>query len=180
VEGKIDVPYWTRFFQASADHCRELTRTADKNKRSFLLVERDVFGNHLGNIYKVLFRPRCLPVERWKQISGSYPMPQSFADWDFLIRLFLNHRGHFVDQSLTYFDFDPHSPFIKQLSNRLMELAAKLQDYLMPLTILTDPTLSDLRQWIQPQMREHIFARMDRDIRALAAQAAEMDALAKI
>jgi hypothetical protein len=176
VTGKINPQTWIAFFKTSGDFCRELTMLPDKRTRARLLVERSSMNNQLGNIYKILWRRRCIPAERWKQLSASYPMPQSFADWDFLLRLFLDHRGFFVDHELTWFEFDPQSPFVKLQTNAQMQLAASIQDFFMPLTILTDPTLAAMREWLSPQNCEQIYSFMGQRLRALAAAARNLDA----
>src|SRR5207302_1336746 len=76
--------------------------------------------------------------------------PESYPDWDFMLRLFLNHRGHFVDGVLAYFHYDANHAYARGCVDNYYELFTEVNLHLMPLIILIDPELAAIRQQIRP------------------------------
>ena len=123
------------------NHCKSL---CDAPERKQFLLRNDISANFLGNIYKVLFRRKCLPLKAWERQTSSYPFPSGFTDWEFLLRLFLNHTGHFVDKYLSVMNYDADSPYVKLLNNPEDRAAARASDSIMALLVESDPSLSAL------------------------------------
>jgi|GEM_PF-5214968 len=160
-------------------NCRELTRLADKRDRAIKLLSHSAIQNGLGNIYKVLFRRSCLPLKRWAHLKSSAPPCESFPDWDFLIRLFLNHRGFYVENVRAQFELSAASPVFKAMSDPQTRLAAFVAGLLLPMTVVTDPELRYLREQLQPQHYEQFFQILSQQIRGIIQQAQTADAAAR-
>jgi glycosyltransferase involved in cell wall biosynthesis len=140
-----DMARWEGVYAEINDVCRQLLAIKDPGERARLLVLKCTIQNRMGNIYKVVVRRSCLPLDRWRAIAAGFPMPMSYPDWDFLLRLILNHRGHFVEQALSEYTITSDAPYIRIRKDPALYLADCHSLLLMVLTVLADPTLHRLR-----------------------------------
>ncbi|HVT81589.1 MAG TPA: glycosyltransferase family A protein [Phycisphaerae bacterium] len=125
--------------------CRRIAAAKTVAERARLLVTQATLENFLGNIYKVVMRRECLPLARWKLVTRAYPMPTSYPDWDFLVRLMLHHEGEFVERELSRYIITPESPVARLAGDTTLRLADAFQRVLQVLTVLGDPQLGALR-----------------------------------
>jgi hypothetical protein len=144
------------YLQINAN-CRSILAIADRHARARRLVEAAAVSNGIGNIYKVLIRRRCLPLERWKQFTRAYPMPISYPDWDFLIRLMLDYRGEYIEQTLSSYEITEDAPLMRYMTDASMQHADGHQLLLMALTVLADPLLAPLRATMTPAEIQHVI-----------------------
>jgi glycosyltransferase involved in cell wall biosynthesis len=147
----LDTAGLEKFWASINANCKQILSIADLRQRARQIAVSSAAYNHLGNIYKALFHRRCLPLDRWKAIILAYPMPTSYPDWDFLLRLVLSHRGTFIDRPLSVYEVTPDAPVVRLRSNPAMVVADNHQLMLQVLTVLADPTLHALRAAMTPQ-----------------------------
>ncbi len=147
-------------------NCRKLAAMASRAERARQLVVSSALENNLGNIYKVVVRKSCLPLERWRMVTRAYPLPTAYPDWDFLIRLMLHHRGEFVDKELSHYIITPDSPIARLPKDAAMRVADGFQRLLQVMTVLGDPALAELRSACSPQemqmLADHAGKRVER------------------
>jgi glycosyltransferase involved in cell wall biosynthesis len=147
----IDTAGLEKFWASINANCQQILAMPDLRQRARQIATSAAAYNFLGNIYKVLFRRTCLPLDRWKTITPAYPMPTSYPDWDFLLRLLLNHRGIYIDRPLSAYDVTPDAPLVRLRTNPAMGVADNHQLLLQVLTVLADPTLHNLRAAMSQQ-----------------------------
>jgi hypothetical protein len=114
--------------------------------RARKLFEGTAHRNLLGTIYAVVWRRCCIPDAHWAKCKSAYAWPETYPDWDFLVRLFLNHRGHFVHDASVLFHYDANSPVSRFIVDNRQDLLDAVAQMLLPLSVLIDPDLADLRQ----------------------------------
>jgi glycosyltransferase involved in cell wall biosynthesis len=141
-------------YRAIKAMCQELSNIPDRDARTVKLLQRASMDNMLGTPYAVVCRRSSLPFSHWKKTTLSWP--ESYADWDFLIRLFLNHRGEFVDGLIFNYHYDAGSPYWRTFVDNRTDLFDKMYLALLPFTVLTDPELADLRRYASPEMIQQI------------------------
>jgi len=139
------------YFRAVAQVHRELTAILNRQDRARKLLELCTFANKLGVPYGIVCRRSCLPEASWRKTRAPYGWPESHPDWDFNLRLFLNHRGFFVDNICAYFHYDANHGQARAVVDNLCELFSAIDLLLFPMTVLMDPELSALRQQARPQ-----------------------------
>ncbi len=130
--------------QMIADNCRDLIATKDRRTRVCKLAFSSM-ENRLGSPYSVLVRREALPWEHWKKTSNYWP--ESYPDWDFMLRLFLNHRGAWVEGTHTNYHVDESGGFwqVTGGKNPRTILFDRMTRFMMPVTLLCDPELWELR-----------------------------------
>jgi glycosyltransferase involved in cell wall biosynthesis len=153
----INISEVERSFGKINSACKSIVAIADPLARARQIAVLASVSNTLGNIYKAIFRRGCLPLDRWKAVVMAYPMPTSYPDWDFLLRLVLNHRGQFLDEPLCIYDVTPDAPLARIRNDKPMIIADAHQLMLMVLTVLADPTLAHLRAAITPTELQQLF-----------------------
>ena len=141
-------------YRAIKAMCQELSNTHDRDARAVKLLQRASLDNMLGTPYAVVCRRASLPFSHWKKTTLSWP--ESYADWDFLIRLFLNHRGEFIDGPIFSYHYDAGSPYWRTFVDNRTDLFDKMYLALLPFTVLTDPELADLRRYANPETIQQI------------------------
>ncbi len=126
------------------DHCRDLCATEDKRTRAGKIVFH-CMENRVGSPYSALVRRECLPWEHWKKTRCYWP--ESYPDWDFMVRLFLNHRGVWVSDTKTDYHVNEEGGFwkVRVGSDLRTTLFDRMTRFMMPVTILCDPELKELR-----------------------------------
>ncbi len=126
------------------DHCRDLIATEDRRTRAGKIVFA-CMENWVGSPYSALVRRECLPWEHWKKTRCYWP--ESYPDWDFMIRLFLNHRGAWVPGTHTDYHLNESGGFWKIRAGTDLRIALfdRMTRFMMPVTILCDPELKELR-----------------------------------
>jgi glycosyltransferase involved in cell wall biosynthesis len=153
----IDVVCVQNCFDAINNGCRRLLALRDPAQRARQIAVTCSRMNNLGNIYKVVVRRSCLPLERWRALTPPYPMPTSYPDWDYLVRLVLNHRGHFVEKALSTYAITPDAPLVQIEKDRALFLADSHLLMLMVVTVLADPTLHRLRSAMTPDELQGLY-----------------------
>lgn len=147
----LDPNQFIHSFRAIAALCRELTLTPNRAQRARMLFVKSSICQQLGNIFPLVCRRSCFPDSHWRKATTPWSWPESYPDWDFLIRLFLNHRGYFVEGVLDYFHFDAGSPCNRLIVNNNLDLHENYSAILLPLTVLADPELAALRDQARPE-----------------------------
>lgn len=127
------------------DTCRQLIAIESPLERARQLMIASALENRLGNIYKVLFRRTALPLARWGMVTRAYPLPTSYPDWDFLVRLILKYRGEYIDRELSRYIITPDAPLARLLTDGTLRVADGFQRLLQVMTVLGDPELAALR-----------------------------------
>ena len=140
-----EIPKIHNMFTDINNTCRNIIAAKTLAERARFLVEKTTLENHVGNIYKVMVRRSCLPLARWRMVTRAYPLPTSYPDWDFLVRLMLNHQGHLVDRELSRYIITMQSPLARLANDSGMRVADGFQRVLQVLTVLADPELAPLR-----------------------------------
>src|SRR5262249_37331486 len=112
----------------------------------------------------IVCRRCCFPESHWRKNNTPYDWPESYPDWDFLVRLFLNHRGIFVDNVLAHFHYDAGSPLCRGLVNNYTELLDAVTLWLMPFTVLVDPELAALRRQAQPEELSQVIQHLQNQL----------------
>ncbi|MBL8826117.1 MAG: glycosyltransferase family 2 protein [Planctomycetaceae bacterium] len=144
-------------FRGIAARCRELCNMPDRDQRARLLLACASLENQLGSFFAVVARKACLPYKHWKK--AAYSWAEAYPDWDFMIRMFLEQRGFFVENVKFTFHYDAGSPFWRTYVDHRVELYDKMWRLMMPITIIADPDMAELRQHARPE-----------DLRTLAQQ----------
>ena len=127
-----------------AEYAKDLTATPSRRERAAKLLPLSL-ENRVGTPYTALVRRSALPWEHWKKTASYWP--ESYADWDFMLRLYLIHRGVWVDDTHMDYHLDESMGYWKVVSGsdpRLM-LHDKMYRLMMPITLLCDPELAELR-----------------------------------
>ncbi len=149
-----------RCHDAIEKHCRDLIATEDRRTRAGKIVFA-CMENWVGSPYSALVRRECLPWEHWKKTRCYWP--ESYPDWDFMIRLFLNHRGAWVADTKTDYHVNESGGFWKVRSGDLRTtLFDKMTRFMMPVTILCDPELKELRDAAGPDLLNRFRAEAGR------------------
>jgi len=158
VEAVVEYPWvgtsgdlQTNYFPSVAQLQRELTAMPNRNERARKLLERSTFGNMVATPYGIVCRRSCLPESSWRKRGEPNNWPESYPDWDFNFRLFLNHRGFFVDNVCAYFHYDANHAYARAVVDNRYELFDLVDQWLFPLTVLMDPDLSAIRQQARPE-----------------------------
>jgi len=138
------------YFRAVAELQRQLTAMPNRDARARKLLERSTFGNMVGTPYSIVCRRSCLPESSWMKTAEPNNWPESYPDWDFNFRLFLNHRGFFVDHVSAYLRLDAHHGFARAVVDSRYELFDTVDLWLFPVTVLIDPDLAAVRNQARP------------------------------
>jgi hypothetical protein len=153
--GDVQSGYFRQVDQLS----KELCGMADRRARARKLLETCTFANLVGTPYSIVVRRHCLPEQSWRKTRSPFGWPESYPDWDFNLRLFLNHRGHFVDNTYTCFHYDANHAYARFVVDNTYALYDAVDLLLFPLTVLMDPELAALRQQAHPdELRQIIEA----------------------
>lgn len=141
----VDASGLVRCYQTCAELCRALCATTNPWGRLQLLRQHATLENRLGTPAAVVCRREALPWQHWQKSIAYWP--EAYADWDYMLRFFLHHRGVWVEDATLNYHYDANSPYWRiQAGNPDTTLIDKMYRLLMPLTILSDPDLSDLRE----------------------------------
>lgn len=135
-------------FRGIAARCRDLANTPDRDQRARKLLVYAALENGLGSNFAAVLRRECLPYSHWKKTT--YSWAESYPDWDFMIRLFLDHQCEFVEGIKFQFHFDAGAPYWRTHVDNRVELYDKMWRVLMPFTILCDPEMADVRLNARP------------------------------
>jgi glycosyltransferase involved in cell wall biosynthesis len=139
------------YFRSVAQVHRQLAAMPNRQVRARALLELCTFANMVGTPYGIVCRRSCLPEASWRKSRAPYGWPESYPDWDFNLRLFLNHRGFFVENVHAYFHYDASHAYARTVVDNLYELFDSVDLLLFPLTVLMDPELAALRQQATPE-----------------------------
>jgi glycosyltransferase involved in cell wall biosynthesis len=139
------------YFRTVAQVCREVLALPLRAARARKLLESTSFANWVGSAYPVVCRRSCLPESHWRKMRSPFAWPDCFPDWDFNLRLLLNHRGLFVEDVVAHMYYDANNAYCRAIVNNTYDLYDMVGQVLLPLTILVDPELSALRLQAQPE-----------------------------
>ncbi len=137
-------------------HCRDLLAMDDAKTRAGKIVF-DSMENRVGTPYNALVRRGCLPWEHWKKTSHYWP--ESYADWDFMVRLYLNHKGAWVADTRLDYHLTEGGGYWKIVvaRDKRITLFDRMYRLMMPVTLLCDPELSELRKAAGREALDHIY-----------------------
>jgi glycosyltransferase involved in cell wall biosynthesis len=139
------------YFNTVTQVTRAVLALPNRADRARKLLESAAMANFIGTTYSIVFRRQCLPRSHWRNCLTVYAWPESYPDWDFNLRLFLNHRGAFVDDVTADMYYDAQSVNIRAILNNKLDLLDMINQTLQPLTILIDPELAIMRQQCRPE-----------------------------
>jgi len=147
-----------QYFDTVAQNHRRLTSLPKGTKeRIRLLLQSVCIANWLGTPYGVVCKRSCLPEPSWRKTMAPFGCAEGYPDWDFNMRLFLNHRGFFVDNVRAFFHYDANHAYARAVVDNLYEFFGGFNELLYPLTILTDPQLSAIRREMTPTELESLL-----------------------
>jgi glycosyltransferase involved in cell wall biosynthesis len=138
------------YFNRVTQVTRAVLALPSRANRARMLLETVSMANFIGTTYSIVFRRLCLPRSHWRNCLTVYAWPESYPDWDFNLRLFLNHRGVFVDDVTADMYYDAHSVNVRAILDNKLDLLDMINHTLQPLTILIDPELAIMRQQARP------------------------------
>lgn len=162
------------WFATFASFCRDLLNTPSQDERARKLFLHTSVFNQLGNLFPIVCRRCCFPASHWRKNNTPYDWPETYPDWDFLVRLFLNHRGCFVEEVVAHFHYDAHSPVFRIQANNYADLLDSVTLWLLPFTVLTDPELAPLRRQARPEELTHLVQLVQERIPQLMALSDEV------
>jgi glycosyltransferase involved in cell wall biosynthesis len=146
---------------------QDLLQTTGFAERSRKLLRycsnRSLFGCFSG----LLFRRTCLPLKRWKGVEMGAPF--AVVDWDFLFRLYLNHRGVYINEVLEVYRYSGNSETLQLISGK--NLSFDVLNFLMPLTLLTDKTMDKFRASLASEEIEGLIHQTHEYLETIVRQA---------
>ncbi|MBD2160580.1 glycosyltransferase [Limnothrix sp. FACHB-1083] len=146
---------------------QDLLNTTSFSERSKKLLRYCSRTSLFGCFSGLLFRRRCLPLKRWKAVEMGAPFPA--VDWDFLFRLYLNHRGTYINEILEFYRYSSNSETLQLISGK--NLSFDVLNFLMPLTLLTDKTLNEFRSSLSPEEFEELLQQTHQYLDKVAREA---------
>src|SRR5437764_932811 len=81
--------------------------------------------------HAIVCRRECLPHGHWRLSDGMWC--EGVVDWDFSLRLFLHHRGAFVEDVYSYYNYDDGGGACGLIADSYSCLTTALVTPLMPL-----------------------------------------------
>ena len=141
----------TQYFNTVTELTRALVAMTSRAERARRLLERASMANWIGTTYAVVCRRSCLPRRHWRNCLTVFAWPESYPDWDFNLRLFLNCRGSFVEDVVAHMYYDANNANCRTIINNQLDLLDNVNKVLLPLTILIDPDLAAIRLQAQPE-----------------------------
>ena len=143
-------------FAAANNFNQDLLSISNKIDRVVKIGQHCGWANYFGSMVCVLFKRSCLPIKDWTTPVGSLSC-RSHPDWDILTRIHLNHTGHYLEQNLAQFSYNPSGDALIQQGEKFdNKMRAVIADFLMPFTMLSDPSLSDIRQHMSVEVKSKL------------------------
>jgi len=162
------------YFNTVTQVTRALVAMPNRADRARKLLEHASMANWIGSTYGIVFRRLCLPLSHWRNCLTVFAWPESYPDWDFNLRLFLNHRGFFVEDVVGHMYYDANNANCRTIVNNKLDLLDLVNQVLLPLTILIDPELADLRLQARPGELENMIQSVQGRIPYLMDQSDEV------
>lgn len=135
-------------------NCKDVLACDDPRTKAGKILFNSM-ENRVGTPYNALVRREALPWSHWKKTRNYWP--ESYADWDFMLRLFLNHKGAWVPDTHLDYHLDESGGFYKICKkDARLTLVDKMYRFMMPVTVLCDPLLKELRDAAGPDTIERL------------------------
>ena len=148
---RCEEPAWSAesqrsYYRSATQACREIASCDSRKDRARLLFQKMAYGNGLGPVYQFVFRRSALPYSHWRKDLSPFAWAESWPDWDFAIRLMLNHRGEFVDDVCLPMLYDAHCCYVRLIVDSRCDLSNTMCRLIAGLNVLVDPELACVRR----------------------------------
>jgi predicted O-linked N-acetylglucosamine transferase (SPINDLY family)/glycosyltransferase involved in cell wall biosynthesis len=139
------------YFEQVNSFNQELLNLSNEKQKLEKIATVCSYANYFGSIIGVVFKHSCLPIESWNShfnSLGCNPHP----DWNFLARLHSNYKGSFINKSLAQFSYNYSGAALNQNKSFDNQAHTAGGDFLIPFTMLADPTLSKIRECMSSEL----------------------------